>query len=1151
MPTGLFNWITRIAAIAAAGSVCAPPARSAEPEGVARFERTIRPLLIAHCAECHNEFEPENNLRLDTPDGIARGGDTGAVVVPGKPDRSLLIRAVRYTSKLKMPPDGKLPPQQIAALERWVKEGAVLPGAKIRVRQSTIQGGPRFTKEEKAWWSFQPIGDPQPPAVRNRNWVRTPLDQFILARLEARQLGPSPAADKRTLIRRVTFDLIGLPPTPTEVQEFVDDDRPDALVRLVDRLLASPHYGERWGRHWLDVARYADTNGGGFDYVYPHAWHYRDYVVRAFNADKPFDRFLIEQLAGDLLPVGDDSTAYLERLRATGFLTLAPKGLGMQDKEQMVLDVVDDQIDVLGRSVMGLTLACARCHAHKFDPIPTEDYYALAGIFKSTITVSQTDKNPSYWPERELELPSVTAARKTYQTAKAANQNKVAAARLKADAAIMTAARRRLPEYLFAALRLRQQQSSKQAMAVAHWPLDEGAGTSIGATVGPGGVLSNAESKSGPQPTWCDGRIGKALRFDGKKEVVSIGPQQLGAFDLGTGTDLTLSFWLRTAKGYSPNTADTLLAAVYPAGGFFVALRPGSFNGLYFRHHGGKGSADIKPASNQLEQLTDNRWHHVAFTSDRDGSGIVYRDGRRVGATSIAAASGSVNLSGIKSFVIGAAHNGFRGDLDDVALWKRLLAPSEIHNLYMQGVESNLNVAEVERLKVQQVESADDNEEDLDDDQLVNRGLVPSVVHRFVGLLNAADGQPKSPLYSLLLRRPASAAEVATLTGKAGQPLQQLLQDKKQTPFVSGQGIDRFYPEAVKRRLAELSEKARTIERSRVPAPTFAMIAQDAAKPADVRVHIRGNHKNLGERVSRRMPLILAGEQQRPIAGKQSGRLELARWLTSRTHPLTARVFVNRVWHWHFGAGLVRTPDNFGRLGEPPSHPELLDWLASRLIEDNWSIKKLHRRILLSATYSQSSEMRPRPFAVDSGNRLLWRMNRRRLDAESLRDAMLASSGTLERQLYGTVNRWKPKDFSVNDRNEQTANYQTNRRSLYLPVVRTAIHPMLQLFDFGDPNSVTARRTVTTVAPQALFMMNNPFVLEQAERFAERLASLPASKQEDRIRTAYQMCLSRDPTAAELKRAKEFLKQPAESQNAVWPMFCQSLFALNEFLYVD
>ena len=748
------------------------------------FERKVRPLLFEKCGECHGPEEPESKLVLTSVSGIASGGSLGPVFVPEKPDESRLIQAVRYTAKLKMPPDTRLSEPEIAILEQWVESGALMPGATIPMRPQREQSN--VTAKDRQWWAFQPISDPPLPAVHSEDRVRIPIDRFVLRKLEEHGLRLSSDADRPTLIRRITFNLIGIPPTPEEVDAFVRDQQPEAYERLVDRLLASPQYGVRWGRHWLDVVRYADTNGGGFDYVYPNAWHYRDYVVRAFNEDKPYDQFLVEQLAGDLLPIDCDQDTYVERLKATGLLTLAPKGLGMQDKEQMILDVVDDQIDVLGRSLMGITLSCSRCHDHKFDPIPTEDYYALAGIFYSTQFLADTDRNPSYWPERPLELPHVTVARKEYEARKAANE---------------------------------------KAMEEA------------------------------------------------------------------------------------------------------------------------KGNADT----------TDER-------------------------------------------------------------------------------------------------------------------------------------------------------------------------------------------------LAELAEEAKSIEQTRVPDPTMAMVAWDASQPVDLRVHVAGNRKILGNVVRRGFPRVIRGRDSPSISVTQSGRLKLARWLTAPEHPLTARVFVNRVWQWHFGEGLVRTTDNFGRLGERPSHPQLLDWLARQLIESGWSVKALHRQILLSSTYRQSSVVRDHA-SIDSGNRLLWRMNRRRLEAEALRDAMLSVSGQLDLRIGGTVNNWNPKMFSVDDENAETANYDTRRRSVYLPVVRgAAVYETLRLFDFGDPSSITPRRNVTTVAPQALFLMNNAFVIEQAEKLAQRLADGEARDATCRVRLAYRLTLSREPSAAELERAVAFVR---EAQPDAWRLFCHMLLCLNEFSYVE
>ncbi|MBC8353801.1 MAG: DUF1553 domain-containing protein [Planctomycetes bacterium] len=1154
--------LKKVLAVIAITIVCSHATLAAE-RSADFFERRIRPLLIERCGECHGADEPQNGLSLTSVDGIAKGGSTGPTAIPGKPDQSPLIQAVRYTAKLKMPPDARLPSEEIELLQRWVRDGAVLPGTSIPVRAG--RGDKAFSADDREWWAFQPIRDPASPDVIQAARVRTPIDRFVLHKLESQGLSLSPKANRRILIRRVTVDLLGLPPTPEDVDEFLDDDRPDVYDRLVDRLLASPQYGERWGRHWLDIARYADTNGGGFDYVYPNAWRYRDYVVRALNSDKPYDQFLVDQLAGDLLPPTEDSETYTDRLAATGFLAIAPKGLGMQDKELMALDVVDDQIDVLGRSLMGLTLACARCHDHKFDPIPTSDYYALAGIFRSTVSVIDTDKNPSYWPERPFELPSVTQARNEYQTRKSAHEKAITDVTKQANAELIAAARQRQLEYMLAASRLMRLQDD--APAVAHWTFDEVNDRAVKASTGPDGVLSNVDSSATdaiPVPT--DGQLGKALRFDGQKEVVAI-PAQNSPLTFGTSTDFSVSFWLRTAKGYTPQTADTLMAAKYQAAMWFVALRPGGYNGIYLRHSAGKRSIDIKPSSDQLAKLADARWHHVAFTSDRDGSGNVFIDGQQTGNVAISTVSQKATFNSPQTFRIGAETNGFRGSLDDVALWNRLLTPVEIKQLYARAVDSTPahNVAQVEAERRRLRDTARRDSPRFNYDQAAKNGLVPSIVRRFVSLLSIAQADERNALHALAVSEPTAVDEVNVLIDKASERLRQLFDDEKQTPFIVGDDARQFYSEAAQTRLASFDAEADAIAKMHVPDAELAMIAFDAEAPADLRVHIAGDRNSLGKLIPRRFPRIVATSMsssaptkeadQSSIPKDQSGRLELARWLTSRSHPLTARVMANRVWQWHFGEGLVRTPDNFGRLGERPSHPELLDWIASQLVNGGWSVKQLHRQILLSAAYRQTTGQRHAhgngSQSIDSANQLLWRMNRRRLEAEALRDSILATSGQLDLRIGGTVNDWKPKMFSVDDVNAETANYHTNRRSIYLPVVRgAAVHEMLQVFDFGDPNSITARREVTTVAPQALFLMNSPFVIEQARYFAERLLHRADLDSRGRIQLAYRLALLRGPSNTELDRAEQFIAD-ADNKDAAWQMLCQSLFCLNEFAHVD
>jgi len=1019
---------------------------TASAQELDRFEKNVRPLLLARCSKCHGEEKSQGGLRLDSAAALAAGGDSGPVVAAGKPDDSLLIQAVRQTGELKMPPDGKLNEREVAELVAWVAAGAIWPGETPELRtaaiakppvtsatllpndavlaphlvawykadalpladgqplqvwpdssgrghdltatagvraggvgqpprfvtasdvhrrpavrftpESGLAGSPdhdidihgdasvtiflvvnlkpndasppydgilgigdpanptgdpgrplallvqinrdaenhalhlaggwnhdatlgpasfmplyeksvilavsktpgpigdttrfyfdgvpsekshvqrpasgretvpdirhrtdiglylgkalswsgsirgdvaeaivyntaladaereaveayladkyalvtprmletaaaTFTAEQKAFWAFQPVVDPPLPEVKATGWTTSPIDRFILEKLEQQRLSPAPPADKRTLLRRVTFDLIGLPPTPEEIDAFLADQSSDALAKVVDRLLRSPHYGERWGRHWLDVVRYAESTANDANAVMQFAFRYRDYVVDAFNRDLPYDQFIIEQLAGDLLPPTTDINEAVRRVIATGYLMIGPKALAETDKEQSRLDIVDDQIDVTGRTFLGLTLACARCHDHKFDPVPTVDYYSLAGIFRSTEPFMDEARNATMW------------------------------------------------------------------------------------------------------------------------------------------------------------------------------------------------------------------WEFPLFQ-----------------------------------------------------------APGE-------------------------------------------------------------------------------------------QP--------------------------------------------------FVVMAPKEGRPVNLRVHLRGNRFNLGQVAPRRFLQIVAGENHSPPATNASGRLELARWIAAPQNPLTARVMVNRVWQHHFGRALVATSDNFGSRGERPSHPELLDWLAARFVERGWSVKALHKLMLLSSTYQMASASDAQGELLDPDDRLLWRMPRRRLEAEILRDALLAAGGRLDAKVGGGESSeflWKQAEvlgggdikIRPNTLKSDDPFYSTsNRRSLYLPVVRNMLPDVLALFDAADPNGVTAVRNDTTVPAQALFMLNHPYVREQALYFARLLLADGKLDEPGRIALAYVRAFGRPPEAEELSDASSYLhdyatraaalgKNESETNLVAWQSFCQSLLCANEFLYVD
>ena len=734
------------------------------------FERRIRPLLLARCTRCHGAKQARGDLRLDTRKGLQRGGQSGPMIDPQQPQNSRLLRAVRRTGALKMPPDvkRKLSAAEIADLEQWLADGATWSVA-------AVPEEPGLSPTDH--WAFRPVERPRLPVVREWAWPRTPIDRFLLVRLEATGLPVASEAGQRVLLRRVTFNLTGVPPTAGELQTFLASAAPDAFERVVDRLLGSPRYGERWARHWLDIVRYADSNGLDENRAYVNAFHYRDFVIDAFNGDVAFDEFVRSQIAGDLLPLPPrpakrkqaDWQVHLARLsanrtRATGFLSLGPKGLREVDPVKMEMDIIDDQIATLGKSLLGLTLECARCHDHKFDPITTADYYALAGIFKSTRTMQQI--------------------------------------------------------------------------------------------------------------------VDKRGKGDG--------------------------FWLERE----------------------VVLDP-----------------------------------HEASTSPK------------------------VSVMCVE-----------------------------------EGVSQNL------------------------------------------------------------------------------------------------------------------------------------------------RVHRRGSHLDLGEEVPRGLPEVLTRQNAAVDIGEsESGRLQMARWITAAGHPLTSRVIVNRIWQWHMGVGLVETPDNFGRLGSPPVDAALLDWLAAELVARDWSFKRLHRVLLGSASYrtagvpvlphAASVERLPTALAAVRG------FPRRRLTAEEIRDALLFVADLLDTRMHGTLLTLKPRQY-VNDAKtgRHLVGYDNYRRSIYQPVIRNKVYSLFQTFEFPTPSLVTGRRATTTVPPQMLLLMNSQLVSQCGRAMAVGLRQRMPHTAADRIRLAYETAFGRPPEERELQRTREFLDQfeatlvdvdSQERQIRSWQAFCQALMLSNEFVYVD
>ena len=916
---------------AASPMLRAAPLASSDARGVEFFENQIRPLLADKCYQCHSRQSKKvkGGLLLDSHEGLLKGGDSGPMVMSGDLENSLLIKAVRYQDKdLQMPPDDKkLTAAQIATLEAWVKMDAPLP--QVSVQEDKIKAAGR------THWAFQPVKQPAMPAVNKQAWVRSPVDAFILAKLEAAGMEPSPPADKRTLLRRATYDLIGLPPTSEEVAAFLADKSPGAFATVVDRLLESKHYGERWGRHWLDVARYASSDS-------PYAFTYRDYVIRAFNDDLPYDEFLIQQIAADQLDLGKDKRA----LAALGFLTLGRQFENMHD-------TIDDRIDVVTRGTMGLSVSCARCHDHKYDPIPTRDYYGLHGVFASS-------KTPAELPLLGIALDP--AAHAEYLPKHAAVQAKLDAFMRKHGADVL------------------KQHRSQTAQCL---------------------LLSR-------DPKKLAGLITEEFGLSDRKIL------QVGA--------TRWMQWLETLNKES----DPIFAPWFA----YAALPESEF-------------AD-----------------HARALS------------KKIAANALA--------HPVNPLVAQA----FAGE-----------APASMQD----------------------------------------------VAERYGKLFEAADQRWQASLQN--------PAESLTLADADQEALCHVLFGKDNPGTFPNEIMPSLFPTSVLMQLGPLKGEVSRLDATHPGAPERAMALVDIPQPKNSRVFIRGNPDRLGDEAPRQFLEILSGDKREPFT-RGSGRLELARAIASPDNPLTARVMVNRVWLHHFGAGLVTTPDDFGLRSDPPSHPELLDYLAWRFVHDGWSLKKLHRLLMLSSTYQQKSDDHLRYETIDPENRLLSKANRRRLDFESMRDTLLLVAGNLDPAAEGRpVDLLKPRAGSY-----------AHPRTVYGTVDRNNLPALFRTFDFANPDLSTAQRDATAVPQQALFFLNSPFVMEQASAMVKRPAFQRLDDETERVRELYHRVYQRDPSSEEIQRGLHFLQNTSSStgteavrkqQLTPEERYVQVLLMSNELMYVD
>jgi hypothetical protein len=930
---------------------------AAEPGGVEFFEKRVRPVLVERCYECHGEKKQKGGLRLDSAAAVRAGGDSGAVLVPGQPEKSLLIKVISWSDPdLQMPPKNKLPDAEIAVLTEWVKMGAPDP----RTNQSSQIAN--LKSQPTNHWAYQPLKKSMPPATKDASWPRTDTDRFILAKLDAKQLRPNPDADRITLLRRTYYDLIGLPPTPEQIDDFVKDSSPDAFARVVDRLLASPQFGERWGRHWLDVARYAESvTLRGF--IFKEAWRYRDYVIDSFNNDLPFDQFIREQMAGDLL----DSRSLAEKRRrmiATTFLALGNTNLEEQDKAQLRMDIVDEQLDTIGKAFLAQTIGCARCHDHKFDPIPTRDYYAMAGILRNTKTV--TNANVSGW--LELPLPVEPEQEKVF----VAHEQQVAVLQKEIKAA----------------------KDAAKALAG-----------------------KNSEPKSG--------------------------------------------------RDFQP-----------------AVVAASALPGLVV------DSAQAKAVG---------EWKHSQFSKHYIGDGYVHDDMKGKGEKTLT----------------------FQPDL------KKGLY--EVRFAYQHGTSRATNVpVTVFHADGETTVLVNEQEAPVLDGRFVSLGQFRFEGNGFGYALVSNEGTQGHVTADAVQFLPAEVAEIAVATS-----------DAKKKPAAKGDTVN------VSAELKALEVKLKKLQESGPKRP-LVMSVREEEKIEDAFIHVRGSVHNLGAKAPRGFLQVATLGVPPVVPEKQSGRREFADWIASPSNPLTARVMVNRTWHWLFGAGLVRTTDNFGTTGETPSHPELLDHLATQFIAQGWSVKKLVREIVLSRTYQMSSEVGRGVLTApqaDLENRLYSRANRRRLDAEALRDTMLSVSGQLSGERGGPSFKLAlSADYGFNDAG--------TRRSVYVPAFRNALPEIFEAFDFADPSMVVGVRNVSTVAPQALFLMNHPFVREQAKRAAQRLGAEKLPDDDARVLRAYRLALGRAPTAGESAVAKKLLRDTTNATEA-WTDLFHALFASADFRYVN
>lgn len=1127
-------------------STAAPAAEGANeqtdfsPAQMEFFEREVRPLLAEHCHKCHSERAQKGSLRLDSRAAMLAGGDTGPAIVPGKPDESLLIDAVSYGDLYQMPPSGKLSDKQIAVLRRWVQEQAPWPND----AKAAAPGGtrpttqPAFDLAERArHWAFQPLERQPPPNVGDPSWPKTEIDRYILARVEAAGLTPAGPAAKHTLLRRATFDLIGLPPTSAELASFLADQRPDAFERVVDRLLSSPRFGERWGRHWLDLVRYAESKGHEFDYTIANAWQYRDYVIRALNADLPYDRFVIEHVAGDLIesPRRHPLQGFNESVLGTGFWFLGEEIHSPVELAADELDRTDNKIDVFSKTFLALTVACARCHDHKFDAISAKDYYALAGYLLSG----------SY---RQTPFDALAKERAVAESLDAcrAQQRPVL---LAATHAALRPALDRVNELLLAVRDVWPSSAAGEAaearrQTIAQAAAQRGlAAEELSRWVE--AVRQAANDAASPLYPWAEAIANQAEPAATPTASLNAAPEAFAASTTDSADDLVFDIGAMAPHDCRQD-------------GCTFGLRPLRVGDVSF-------SADVQRPLSRVwsvpAAVSDPFWDGAKLAPgvERDAGRLSWlQSGRLLRTPTFTLRGGKlfylVSGSGYAYAVVNS-HRLNNGPLHG-ALVREWRAGERF-----QWIEHDLSVYRGQRVHIefsprQPGEVQEDASPVLAVARIVETDHAPPDVNMFARSalsFSAAELASWQTLATAFQQRFTHAAEQLAADSLASPG------DAALADWLLRQ-LDLFAPPGSEARGALAAAAgpyvaAQTALAERLPKAMHTAPAMLDGSGVNVPVMLRGNPKTPGGMVPRRYLEALGGlAHTAPADG--SGRLELARQMVDPGHPLVARVMVNRVWQHLFGRGLAATVDNFGVLGTPPTHRELLDRLAAELMADGWSIKRLIRRLMLSGTYQLSSDSGEPARRVDPNNLLLSHANVKRLEAEAIRDNLLAVSGRLDGRMFGaSVPVFLSEFMEGRGRPASGPLDGDGRRSVYLSVRRNFLSTFFMAFDYPVPFTSVGRRSVSNVPAQALTMMNSPFVAGEARRLAER-GRQESGDVRRRMERLYLTAFSRVPTDTEATAAVDFLTRQCQAYGApddprAWADLCHVLLNSKEFIFVE